>query len=55
LEDQGVDGRMWSEWILLGRLAGGMYNGSSWLMIRIGSGLLWIRRWTDVFWLRGIS
>jgi hypothetical protein len=35
LEDQGVDGRMRSEWIL-GRLAGRLWIGSSWL--RIGTG-----------------
>jgi hypothetical protein len=39
LEDQGVDGRMGSEWIL-GRLAGGVRNGSSWLRIWAGGGLL---------------
>jgi hypothetical protein len=30
LEDQGVGGKMGSEWIL-GRLAGGMWNGFDWL------------------------
>jgi hypothetical protein len=39
LEDQGIDGRLGSEWIL-GRLAGGVYIGSSWLRIRTGGGLL---------------
>jgi hypothetical protein len=39
LEDQGVDRRMGSEWIL-GRLAGGVYSGSSWLRIGTGGGLL---------------
>jgi hypothetical protein len=38
LEDQGVDGRMGSEWILR-RLAGGVYSGSSWLRKGIGGGL----------------
>jgi hypothetical protein len=39
LEDRGVDGRMGSEW-LLGRLAGGVQSGSSWLRIGTGGGLL---------------
>jgi hypothetical protein len=39
LEDQGVDGRMGSEWIL-GRLAGRMLNGFSWLRIGASGGLL---------------
>jgi hypothetical protein len=34
-EDEGIDGRMGSEWIL-GRLASGMWIGFDWL--RIGSG-----------------
>jgi hypothetical protein len=39
-EDQGVDGRMGSEWIL-GRLDGeGVWSGFSWLRIGAGSGLL---------------
>jgi hypothetical protein len=36
-EDRGVYGRMGSEWIL-GRLAGGVKSGSSWLRIGIGGG-----------------
>jgi hypothetical protein len=32
LEDQGVDGRMGSEWIL-GKLAGGRWIGFNWLRI----------------------
>jgi hypothetical protein len=39
LEDQGVDRRMGSEWIL-GRLAGGVWSGSSWLRIGAGGELL---------------
>jgi hypothetical protein len=39
LGDQGVDGRMGSEWIL-GRLATGVQSGSSWLRIGTGGGLL---------------
>jgi hypothetical protein len=39
LEDQGIDGRMGSEW-MLGRLAGGVWSGYSWLRIQTGSGLL---------------
>jgi hypothetical protein len=39
LEDQGVDGRMGSEWIL-GRLAGGVWIGDSCLKIGKGGGLL---------------
>jgi hypothetical protein len=38
-EDQGVDGRMGSEWIL-GRLAGGVQSRSSWFRIGTGGGLL---------------
>jgi hypothetical protein len=38
-EDQGVDGKMRLEWIL-GRLAGGMWNGLTWLRIGTGGGLL---------------
>jgi hypothetical protein len=38
-EDQDVDGRMGSEWIL-GRLAGGVWSGFNWLRIRTVSGLL---------------
>jgi hypothetical protein len=39
LEDQGVDGRMRSEWIL-GRLAGEEWTGLSWLRMGAGDGLL---------------
>jgi hypothetical protein len=39
LEDQGIDGRMGSEWIL-GRLAGGVQIGSRWLRIGTGGELL---------------
>jgi hypothetical protein len=35
LEDQGVGGKMGSEWII-GRLNGGVWSGSSWL--RVGTG-----------------
>jgi hypothetical protein len=38
LEDQGVDGRMGSVWIL-GRWAGGVWIGSSWLRIGAVGGL----------------
>jgi hypothetical protein len=37
-EDQGVDGRIGSEWIL-GRLAGSVESRSSWLRIVTGGGL----------------
>jgi hypothetical protein len=37
-EDQGVDVRMGLEWIL-GRVAG-MWNGSNWIRIGTGGGLL---------------
>jgi hypothetical protein len=39
LEDQDVDGRMRSKW-MLGRLARGVQSGSSWLRIWSGGGLL---------------
>jgi hypothetical protein len=38
-EDQGIDGRMGSEWIF-GRLAGGGWSGLNWLRIGTGGGLL---------------
>jgi hypothetical protein len=41
LEDQGVDGRMGSEWIL-GRLAGGSVDWIQLAQDRNGGGLLWI-------------
>jgi hypothetical protein len=39
LENQSVDGRMGSEWII-GRLGGGVYSGSRWLRRGTGGGLL---------------
>jgi hypothetical protein len=42
LEDQGVDRRMGSEWIL-GRLAGGGWIGFDWLRIGTGGELLCMR------------
>jgi hypothetical protein len=42
LEDQGVDGRMLSEWILRS-LAGGLQRGSSWLSRGADGGHLEIR------------
>jgi hypothetical protein len=39
LEDQGIGGRMGSEWIL-GGLAWGMWIGFDWLRIGTGGGLL---------------
>jgi hypothetical protein len=39
LEDQGVDGRMGSKWIL-GRLVGGVWSGFTWLRIGTVDGLL---------------
>jgi hypothetical protein len=39
LEDQGVGGKMGSEWIL-GRLAWGVWIGFDWLRTGIGGGLL---------------
>jgi hypothetical protein len=38
-EDRGMGGRMGSEWVL-GRLAGGVWSGFSWLRIGTGGGLL---------------
>jgi hypothetical protein len=38
-EDQGVDGKTRSEWIL-GRLASGVWIGFDWLRTGTGSGLL---------------
>jgi hypothetical protein len=39
LEDQGVGGKMGSEWIL-GRLAWGVWSGFDWLRTGTGGGLL---------------
>jgi hypothetical protein len=39
LEDQGVDGRIRSEWVL-GRFVWGMWIGFDWLMTGTGGGLL---------------
>jgi hypothetical protein len=39
LEDQGVDGRMGSKWILR-RLVGGLWSGFTWLRIGTVGGLL---------------
>jgi hypothetical protein len=39
LEDQGVDGTMETKWTL-GRLAGGLWSGFTWLTIGIAGGLL---------------
>jgi hypothetical protein len=39
LKDQGVDGRMGSEWTV-GRLAGAVWSGFTWLRINTGGGLL---------------
>jgi hypothetical protein len=41
-EDQGVDERMGTEWIL-GKLSGGVWSGFSWLRIGTGGGLLGTR------------
>jgi hypothetical protein len=41
-EDQGVGGKMGSEWIL-GRMAGGVWIGFNWLRIGTGGGLLCVR------------
>jgi hypothetical protein len=38
-EDQGVDGKMGSEWIL-GRLTWGVWTGFNWLRTGTGGGLL---------------
>jgi hypothetical protein len=38
LEDQGVDGRMGSQWVL-GTMAGGVYNEFTWLRIGACGGL----------------
>jgi hypothetical protein len=53
-EDQGVDGRMGSEYSLR-RMVGGVQSGSSWLRTGAGGGLLRIRWWTCGFWRHGVS
>jgi hypothetical protein len=40
LEDQGVDGRMGSKWILRRLVGGGVWSGFSWLRIGTVVGLL---------------
>jgi hypothetical protein len=52
-DDQGVDERMGSEWIL-GRLTGGVWIGFDWLRIGTGSELLWMRWWTFGFLHHGV-
>jgi hypothetical protein len=54
-EDQGVGGRMGSQWIL-GRLAwgGGVWTGFDWLRIGTGGRLYWVRWWTFGFLRHGV-
>jgi hypothetical protein len=55
LEDQGVGGKMGSEWVL-GRLAWGVgWIGFDWLRTGTGGGLLWVRWWTFGFLRHGVS
>jgi hypothetical protein len=54
LEDQGVGGKMESEWIL-GRLAWGVCIGFDWLRTGTGVGLLCVRWWTFGFLRHGVS
>jgi hypothetical protein len=54
LEDQGVGGKMGSEWIL-GRLAWGLWIGFDWLRRGTGDGLLWVRWWTFGLLRHGVS
>jgi hypothetical protein len=54
LEDQCLDGRTGSEWIL-GRLAWRVCIGFDWLRIGKSGGLFWVRWWTFGFLRNGIS
>jgi hypothetical protein len=54
LEDQGVGGKIGSDWIL-GRLALGVWIGFDWLRTGTGGGLLWVRWWTFGFLRHGVS
>jgi hypothetical protein len=55
VEDQGVGGKMGSEW-MWGRLAwGGGWFGFDWLRTGTGGGLLWVRWWTFGFLRHGVS
>jgi hypothetical protein len=54
LEDQGVGGKMGTEWIL-GILAWGVWIGFDWLRTVTGGGLLWARWWTFGFLRHGVS
>jgi hypothetical protein len=53
LEDQGVGGKMGSEWIL-GRFDWGLWIGFDWLRTGSGGGLLWVRWWTFGFLRHGV-
>jgi hypothetical protein len=53
-EDQGVGGKMGSEWIL-GRFAWGVWIGFDCLRTGTGGGLLWVRWWTFGFLRYGVS
>jgi hypothetical protein len=53
-EDQGVGGKMGSEWIL-GRLAWRVWIGFDLLSTGTGGGLLWVRWWTFGFLRHGFS
>jgi hypothetical protein len=53
-EDQHVDGRMESEW-MLGKLVWGVWIGFDWLRLGTGGWLLWVRWWTFGFLLHGVS
>jgi hypothetical protein len=55
MEDEGVDGRVGSKWIL-GRLVGGWgWSGFTWVRIGTIGGLSWMRWWTFVLWRHGVS
>jgi hypothetical protein len=54
LEDWGVDGRRGSE-LILGRLAGRMCIGFTWLRIGTSGRFLWTQWWTFMFWHHRVS
>jgi hypothetical protein len=53
-QDQGIGGKMGSEWIL-GRLAWGVWIIFDCLRTGTGGGLLWVRWWTFGFLRHGVS
>jgi hypothetical protein len=54
LEDQGLGGKMGSEWNFK-EIGLGAWIGFDWLSTETGGGLLWVRWWTFGFLCHGVS